>query len=181
MTIEIANRRRSIEKLIKENPSAKIIDVTSKSQTKYVKLSPFYPVGQIPIPANDGHYSESIEGIWQGLKVFEKYDIDPTKFNITNMKGLKRTVRRYGKVIGHKKQIDGAELLNYRQARNQLYIPAYEWVIKNRTIDLILEIAEFSKTGRVILLDYETNQDIQDMNKPLSHAALIKHFIDMNF
>ena len=68
--IIIKNKRCSIAKINKEYPDAIIIDVTSKASDEFLKLSPFYPHGGIPIPGDRG-CSESVEGIWQGLKIFE--------------------------------------------------------------------------------------------------------------
>ncbi|MDY0986514.1 hypothetical protein SOM12_03750 [Flavobacterium sp. CFBP9031] len=93
MPIVVCNRRKSIQNIEKEYPNCQIIDVTSKATDDYVKFSPFYPIGNIPIPFTENRFSESIEGIWQGLKVFKDYGIDESKFLITNMKNLKRTVR----------------------------------------------------------------------------------------
>ena len=118
-----------------------------------------------------------MEGIWQGLKVFESAGIDTSKFEVTNMKGLKRTVRKHGKVRGHQAGVESDELLPYVEARKKIYLPAYEWVLKNRLSDLVAELRELSKSKTVVLLDYETNEDVEDVSKPLSHAALIKRFV----
>jgi hypothetical protein len=29
-----------------------------------------------------------------------------------------------------------------------------------------------------VLLDYETNGDVEDLSRPLSHAALVKHYLE---
>lgn len=73
-----------------------IIDVTSKAQDEFVKFSPFYPNGGIPVPFTEGLVAVSVEGIWQGLKVFEDADVDTTFFSKRDMKNLKRTTRKYG-------------------------------------------------------------------------------------
>ena len=111
--------------------NAVIIDVTSKGEMPMVRFSPFYPIGNIPIPFSPNRFSQSVEGIWQGLKVFEKSDVDESKFEITTMKGLKRTVRKFGIPKGHKKGINGSELLDYITARKLIYLPAYKWVLDN--------------------------------------------------
>ena len=72
-------------------PNAMIIDVTSKAQDEFVKFSPFYPHGGIPVPFTEGEHALSVEGIWQGLKVFEDTDVDETLFWKKDMKGMKRT------------------------------------------------------------------------------------------
>lgn len=48
--IYIQSKRRKIENIQKDFPNAKIIDVTSKAESPFVKFSPFYPIGNIPVP-----------------------------------------------------------------------------------------------------------------------------------
>ena len=67
-----------------------IIDVTSKGPDPWVRFSPFYPHGGIPVPFSPGEVAASVEGIWQGLKVFENADVDPTSLANTKMKGIQR-------------------------------------------------------------------------------------------
>jgi len=172
--IEVQNRRRAIKNIEKEFPNAVIIDVTSKGNLPMVKFSPFYPIGNIPIPFTPSRFSKSVEGIWQGLKVFENDDIDESKFEITSMKGLKRTIRRFGKPKGHRKGIHGNELLDYITARKLIYLPTYKWILDNRLEKEVKELKNISQNSHLILLDYETNGDIENPNKPLSHAQLIK-------
>ena len=76
--IIIESRRKSLESLKAKYPDAMIIDVTSKAQDEFVKFSPFYPNGGIPVPFTDGLVAVCVEGIWQGLKVFETADVDRT-------------------------------------------------------------------------------------------------------
>jgi len=165
--VEVQSRRRKIENIEKDYPDAVIIDVTSKGKIPMVKFSPFYPIGNIPIPFSPNKFSQSVEGIWQGLKVFENNDIDESKFEITSMKGLKRTVRKFGIPKGHRKGIDGSELLDYITARKLIYLPAYKWILDNQLKNEIEKLKELSENGTLILLDYETNGDIENPKKPL--------------
>src|SRR5690606_20261012 len=64
----------------------------------------------------------------------------PSKLEITTMKGLKRTVRRYGPVQGHRTGLHGDRLLPYETARRQIYLPTYRWVLENRVADLIEQL-----------------------------------------
>ena len=68
--IIVANKKRSIEKILAEYPEAIILDVTSSSPYKAAQiLSPFYPHGGIPIPGDSHELTATcVEGIWQGLK-----------------------------------------------------------------------------------------------------------------
>ena len=59
-----------------------------------MRLSPFYPHGGIPVPFSEGYTATRVEGIWQGLKVFDNEDIDISMFLNETMKGIKRTVSR---------------------------------------------------------------------------------------
>ena len=172
--VKVQNRRRKIENIKKDFPNAVIIDVTSKGKMPMVKFSPFYPIGNIPIPFSANKFSKSVEGIWQGLKVFENSGVDESKFKITSMKGLKRTVRKFGIPKGHRKGINGNKLLDYITARKLIYLPTYKWVLDNQLEKELIELKNISTNKTLILLDYETNGDIENPNKPLSHAQLIK-------
>lgn len=87
-----------------------IIDVTSHAVDEFVMFSPFYPIGGVPVPFTEGLVAVSVEGIWQGLKVFEDADIDTSFFSKREMKNLKRTTRKYGICLGHRKGVHGEEL-----------------------------------------------------------------------
>lgn len=176
--IYIENKKKSEAKLKEKYPNAKIVDVTSKATTGLVKLSPFYPHGEIPIPFSGEQTAMSVEGIWQGLKVFENEDINPDMFKNDTMKNLKRTVRKFGKPLGHRKGVNGAELLDYIQARIQIYLPSYLWVLENKVQNIIQRLKEASQKEDIVLLDYETNCDVLNANKPLSHAFLVKAYVE---
>lgn len=183
--IYIASKRRKITNIKRDYPFAKIIDVTSKSsESEMRKLSPFYPHMNIPIPLeSNGLKASSVEAIWQGLKVFETSDIDTELFKNSSMTSIKRTVRKYGKPLGHRKGVYGTELLNYIDARKQIYLPAYKWVLDNikEVHATILKIKELSSSKDVVLLDYNTNGDYCVTTSPLSHACLIKYYIENTY
>lgn len=176
--IIIENKRKKPENILKVYPDAMIIDVTSKAEGDWVKLSPFYPHGGIPVPFSEGVTASCVEAIWQGLKVFELYDVDTSLFQNSTMKGLKRTVRKFGKPLGHRKGVKGTELLGYIEARKQIYLPSYKWVLDNKAQDIVKRLRIISKSKTVVLLDYDTNADVEDYRKPLSHASLIKAYIE---
>lgn len=179
--IFIENRKKSEKKLLEKYPNAKVVDVTSKAKTALVKLSPFYPHGNIPVPFSNGATSKSVEGIWQALKVFEKADIDLKMLENDKMKNIKRTVRKFGKPLGHRKGINGSELLSYLDARVKIYLPSYLWVLKNKVSDIIDRLKIASEEQDIVLLDYTTNVDILNLKEPLSHAYLIKAFVENQF
>lgn len=176
--IIVKNKRCSKEKLLKEFPDAVIIDVTSKGEGEWQRLSPFFPHGGIPVPFSEPLTSMSVEGVWQGLKVFESHDVDRASFRNASMKGIKRTVRTNGRCLGHRKGVAGDQILGYIDARKEIYLPTYLWMLENKCGEQIKKLRLISKSRPVILLDYETNADVNDPRKPLSHASLICKFIE---
>lgn len=178
MAVHVASRRRGAAWLAKAYPGASVVDVTSKGPQPWVRLSPFYPHGGIPVPFTPGVTAQSVEGVWQALKVFEGADVDPAKLDVTTMAGLKRTVRRFGPVRGHREGLTGDRLLSYEDARRTVYLPTYRWVLEHRAAAEVAALAELSGKGEVVLLDYTTNGDVTDLATPLSHAALIAAYLE---
>jgi hypothetical protein len=176
--IIVESRRKKPETILKKYPGAILADVTSGAKDGLKKLSPFYPHYDIPVPFTEGMTAACVEAIWQGLKVFEGADVDVQMFQNDTMKNIKRTVRRFGKPLGHRRGVYGTELLGYIEARKQIYIPTYRWVLENKVADIIDRLREASKTKTIILLDYDTNADVENPKKPLSHASLVKAFAE---
>ncbi len=169
----IESKRKKRENILKKYPDAIIADVTSHAEDDLIKLSPFYPHGGIPVPFSEGVTATCVEAVWQGLKVFESADVDMKMFKNESMKNIKRTVRKFGKPLGHRKGVNGTELLGYIEARKLIYIPTYRWVLEHKVQSIIERLREASQTKTIVLLDYNTNCDVDDPKKPLSHAFLM--------
>lgn len=178
MPIEVESRRKKLLTIERIWPRSLVYDLTSKGLQPWVRFSPFYPHGGIPIPESPSETAESVEGLWQGLKVFEREGIDPGKWKITNLRGIKRSGKSRGAVLGHRFGIGSSVLLGYRDARRQIYLPAYRWVLDNRLTDEIEQLRKAAGRQVVVLLDYETNGDIDDLSSPLSHAGLVKLYLE---
>lgn len=176
--ITIESKRKKSENILKKYPGAIIADVTSQAKDGLVRLSPFYPHGGIPVPFSEEYTATCVEGIWQGLKVFENEDIDISMFLNDTMKGIKRTVRKHGRVLGHRKGVHGTEILGYVEAKHQIYIPAYRWMLEYRAMDIIERLRKASETKTIVLLDYNTCCNVDDETKPLSHAYLVKAYTE---
>lgn len=178
--IIIESKRKKAATIYKKYPDAILADVTSSTTHEGLrKLSPFYPHGGIPVPFSEGYTATCVEAIWQGLKVFEGTDVDSSLFQNDTMKGLKRTVRRFGKPLGHRKGVNGTELLGYIEARKLIYIPTYRWVLENKVVPIIERLRKASNEGKtIVLLDYDTNADVENAKKLLSHASLIKAYVE---
>ena len=183
--IYVANKRRRLERIQKEFPNAKIFDITSSAPTSQGrKLSPLYPHGNIPIPGDSqGMTATCVEAIWQGLKVFENRGIDTTLFKNDTMSNLKRSVRKFGKPRGHQFGVYSDKILNYADARRYIYIPTYRYVLDNipEVHHLIDQLVERSKNEDIVLLDYNLNPNNRDLTKPLSHAELVKMYIESRY
>jgi hypothetical protein len=177
--IIVESKKKKPSTILKKYPNAILADVTSGAKDGLKKLSPFYPHYGIPVPFSEGYTATCVEAIWQGLKVFESSDVDVQMFQNDTMKNIKRTVRRFGKPLGHRKGVHGTELLGYIEARKQIYIPTYKWILDNKVSDIIDRLRDASNSGKIIvLLDYDTNADVENAKKPLSHASLIKAYAE---
>lgn len=182
--IYIENKRRKLERIKKQYPTADILDLTSSSPYRYGQiLSPFYPHGGIPIPFTPNVFATCVESVWQGLKVFESSDVDVSTFQNSSMHNIKRTTLKYGRILGHRNGIEGKEILDYKSARMQIYLPTYKWMLENisEVVSVISKIKYRSLTHDIVFLDYNTNQDIYNEKQPLSHAALVKMYIEGNY
>lgn len=177
MRIAVESRRKSLGGIGKRWPGAAILDVTSKADQPWVRFSPFYPHGGVPIPNTPSETAQSVEGLWQGLKVFEREDIDPGKWAVTDMAGIKRGGKSRGAVRGHRFGVGSDTLLGYRDARFRIYLPAYRWVLEHRLAADVEQLRRLATDRPLVLLDYETNADIEDLSRPLSHAALVAYYL----
>jgi hypothetical protein len=178
MPLHVGSRRTKLATLERRFPRGEFIDVTSRGPKPWCEFSPLFPHGEIPVPFSPGVTSLSVEGIWQGLKVFEKEDVDRRKFAVGNMKGVQRTVSRHGPLRGHRAGVKGKKLLDHAEARRKLYLPAYRWVLEHRLGGPLDDLRAMAAAGDVILLDDETDCDFDDLTKPLSHAGLIVRFLE---
>ena len=156
----------------KEKPpqDALWLDVSSDANHPWNLFSPYYPHGNIPIPGLKNRTSDTVEGIWQGLKVI-KGEIAERYF-----KGIGK--KRGGKPTGHRFG-DEKRLLKLEAARRRIYIPAYEWVLENRVpAELIEEVLENMYRGiPQFFYDYESNGNIsKDM--PLAHASVLVKWLN---
>lgn len=133
----IESKRKKIERIKKKYPNAIIADVTSKSNNALKKLSPFYPWGDIPVPYTPNMKATCVEAVWQGLKVFEKADVDIETFRNDTMRSIKRTTKKYGRILGHRRGVYGNVLFDYQEARKYIYIRTYRWVLENKAYHII--------------------------------------------
>jgi hypothetical protein len=149
---------------------ALVYDVSSYSELPYNTLSPFFVHGGIPIPGMPGKTSDTVEGIWQGLKVI-RAEIAPRMFHGPGRKrgGKKPSGHRYGD-----------KLLGIVEARYRIYRVAYEWVLENRIDPALIRQFMNNALGGIpqYFHDMEDNGDINNPDAPLAHASLLAQYIN---
>lgn len=69
-------------------------------------------------------------------------------------------------------------MLEYIDARREIFLPAYRYVLEHRLQNELGELRSLIASRDVVLLDYETNANVEDTSRPLSHAALIAAFVE---
>ncbi|MDB4777983.1 hypothetical protein OAG68_00840 [bacterium] len=146
------------------------LDVSSSGESPLDQLSPFFPHGGIPIPGMDSRHSDSVEGIWQGLKVI-RGKIAPRFFRGGGQK-------RGGKPRGHQLG-ESTRLLGLEEARRKIYVPAYEWMLENCVdSEIINEFVDQAFRGTPqFFYDREDNGSI-GKDAPLAHAKVLVDYIN---
>lgn len=173
LALHVASRRRERASILVERPGALLLDVTARGPEPWVRFSPSFPHGGIPVPLSPGYVAASVAGIWEGLKVFGREDVDPSRFTVTAMRGVRRVAGARGPLAGHRAGVDGDRLLTPRDARHWLFVPAYRWVVEKRLAAELAQLRRLAASRPVVLLDDVTNGDVDDVSRPLSHAAVL--------
>jgi hypothetical protein len=148
---------------------AVMYDVSSYAEAPYCMLSPMWPHGGIPIPGLPGKTSDSVEGIWQGLKLING-KIAPRYFS-------GRGQKRGGKPRGHQY---GEKLLKIVEAREKIYRVAYEWMLENKADSALIErfIEQAFAGVRQCFHDVSNNGNIGDPDEGWAHAAVLVQYLN---
>ncbi|VVB81688.1 Uncharacterised protein [uncultured archaeon] len=147
------------------------IDVSSHGRPPYNLFSPFSHNAyyQIPVPGQEQLRADSVEGIWQGLKIING-QTNPSLF-----KG--RPCKCKGKPEGHQ---FGNSILGYEEARRQIYVPAYIYHAVNNALPAAwADLERRLQGGDVGLHDVEQNGSITDLTRPLAHSAILVHLLNV--
>ena len=146
---------------------AVVYDVSSYADHPYCTLSPMWPHGGIPVPGMPGRTSDSVEGVWQGLKVI-RGDISERHFTGVGKK-------RGGKPTGHRL---GSKSLKIVAARERIYRPTYEWMLLNKADpELLAEFRRLAFEGVTQHFhDVSDNGKIGNPDEGWAHAAVLAEF-----
>jgi hypothetical protein len=147
-----------------------VYDVSSYADHPYCTFSPMWVHGGIPVPGMPGVKSDTVEGIWQGLKVIR----GKTAPHLFKGRGKKRGGK---KPSGHQY---GAKLLGYVEARYKIYKVAYEWVLGHR-IDPGLIAGFVDQAFRGVpqhFHDLGDNGDINNTDSGVAHASFLVQYLN---
>ena len=146
---------------------ALVFDVTLGGAME--KMDPSFPIEKVKIPGIR-KWALSLNGVWEGLKVFsKKNEIDSTYFFNEKKLGKTRKCKSYGNLIGVK---IGEEVLDVEKGIEEVFVKGYKYLLENRYDGLMNVIKNAAKEKVVVLLDY--NED----RYPVSHAEMIKDYIN---
>jgi hypothetical protein len=165
-----------VEMMKKAYADAVVLNMTDKGAM--CKLSPKYPHEGIPVPFEEGVMALSVDGIWNGCKVFDGKGFDKRYFNKDMMKEVEREVKYGKRYKGFRKGVKGAKLMDEVKARKEILIPAYNWMLENKCGKLLKVLKEIAEKRTLVLLDYSENGDVENVEEPLSYAALLKAKIE---
>lgn len=153
--IVLESKRDNLQKIVEMNPKVIIADITINSNSALRKLSPSFEWGNILVPYTDSlEYVPSVEAVWNELRITEN-DTD----------GFKRGC--YDHVI-----------FDYIEARKKIFIPTYRWMLENKAAEIIKRMRIANRDKTIVLYDGEDNYDIDNPSKPLSHAYLVKAYVE---
>jgi hypothetical protein len=148
---------------------ALVVDVSSRGPEPFCQLSPFQPYGGIPVPGMPGTTSDSVEGVWQGLKVFDGR-IAPQYFS-------GRGRKRNGVPEGHRL---GERLLDLVAARRSIYLPTYRWMLEQRAQPAVIQ--GFLDRAQLDIPQYVHDLgnigSVEDRSGPLAHASVLADWLN---
>lgn len=176
-------RKEFYNNKLKSEIDSVFIDVSKDSTSPYKIFNPNYCWGRIPLPYKQNIYknrqitAESLNALWEGLKVFENCDIDISWFK-SSTNGARVENEKSGKFIGIKRGIYGDCVFSEEEARERVYIPTYKWILENRAYEFVLKLRNIRQYKDIVIIDDNTNCNIKDCEEPLSTGFLLKAYIE---
>lgn len=181
--IFIANRRRQPKSLQEEFGDIPVFDVTFAGGDPLLStLSPMYPHGDLPVPYSERTLTaNSLEAIWQGLKVFEHEGarLDAAALSKSGDKNIKRpSTEKRGRVLGHQQGLHtDRPLLSLIDARSFIYAPLYRWQLQRHCQDALAHLNKALAQSDIVLLEAGNESNICDIFVPMVHSELLRLFL----
>lgn len=159
---------------LKYNSNAIIIDITKGI---FKKLNPYYRYGDIPVSFTPNLFAMSLASMWQALKVYEKEGVNLSILKESHVNKVCRD-NNLGELKGYNRGAYGHVIYDEMEARKQIYVPTYKWILDYKANDLINFIRTQSEKKEVVILDKYIGSDIFNVNQPISNAYLIKAYAE---
>ena len=139
-----------------------IIDITTINRgNTFAKLSSYYPHGGIPIPNTPNQYLSSVNKVWQELCV------QKSNFNKLECQNL-----------FFRKGLHINEYWTYTEARREIFIPLYCWMLENKAYDIVEYLREQLLSRTILIVDKSINCKIDNIDEPLSVAFLLQAYLE---
>jgi len=152
-----------------------MIDMRVDAPVPWCRFHLAYQHGHIPIPQMPGHSSESVQGIVEGLALVARSG-QPGKINPGYFMGpgRPRRIQKGQWCVGYRV---GTRAVSIGEARQNLLMPAYLWVLHNRLKAFVKRLDQMGRDKDLHLYDGASNIDIHDP-KPFSGAAVVVSLIN---
>jgi len=177
-----------------KSKSGKIIEDIGRfsiSAGKILSFSNEVPEGiTVPFTPNEKMRQErfrgiSVQAVWEGLKVFEKEDIDEDMIIGKKRVGERniKDAKKRGKFLGWKRGVEGDEILNLEEARWEILLPMYKLVLDRYGQEELKRLSKAIKNGgQVILVDDEGDVSISDFKREMvGPGVLVKAYLEKNW
>lgn len=135
------------------------VNLVSTNGEKYIcPLSPYYQHGRIPIPFSQSVCGKSVFDVWNILRVDDNSSSN--------------------QLIRFRKGVGSNEYWDLVEARCNILIPVYCWMLENKVFEHIEYLRKVSATSRIVIFDKSTCCDIYNSNTPLAVSYLLKSYIE---
>lgn len=151
------------------------IDVSAKAPDGWGVLAASFDHGDLRVPGHPNAVARTVDGVWEALKRFQAEGEDLALLESPKPR-KRRATEATGALLGH--VYDGKVIDEEAEARRQIYLPAYHWMVKNAPAAKAKfeELLELARTNTVHLYDGTENGNIYDP-RALSHAALLAELV----
>ena len=147
-------------------PKALVFDVTIEGAMK--RLDPDFPIGNVRIPGKR-RKGLSLNGVWEGLKVFDKKEeIDEGWMMDERKVGKKRGCKSWGKLKGIWIEDGEVEI----EEGKRIFEEMYRELVMERFERVIEGLRREAEKRTVVLLDYK-----EERVRPFNHVEVLKEML----
>lgn len=147
----------------KNFPKALVLDVTMDGAMK--KMDPDYPIGKVDVPGMM-FKGLSLNGVWEGLKVFKrKMEVDKKWMLDERKLGKVRGCKSWGELEGI--MIEG-NVMEIEEAR-KMFEEMYKRILRERFGRVLEGIRREAERRTVVLLDYKEGEE-----RAFNHVEVLK-------